>query len=621
MTHFYGWLHADAGRSTADLHARMSATKPGSRAVMDTAVAGLAAPAPHGASAREGHLGVVITGAPRWRDAECARIAAERGPAQALLVAFERFGHGLVEQLGGAFACVVVDAKQRRMFAAIDPLGIETFCYAAGASGIVFGRSVDAVAAHPDVDDSLDFQSIYDYLYFHAVPSPQTILQGVRKLEPGQSIVYENGRAQLQHHFRARFADRAARSENEYATELRARLEQAVREHAAAEHCGAFLSGGIDSSTVAGLLATSSSQPARTFTIGFAAEGYDEVHYARTTAKQFKLQAEEYYLTPEDVAAGIPLIAAQYDEPFGNSSAVPVYFCARLARERGIKRMLAGDGGDELFGGNSRYAKMNVFEWYQRAPAFARSLARAAFANGDVERGPWPLRKARSYVQQAMVPLPDRLQSYNYFSRTDPAEILHPEMLARVDLTRPLAQLRSTYAGAGDTDAINKMLFLDWKFTLADNDLRKVGGMCELAGVEVRYPWLDDRVLDLSMALPANWKVRGQQLRWFVKRALTGFLPDEVIHKPKHGFGLPFGVWMATHPTLRQLAGDSLSTLRRRGLVRADYIDELQRRHRDEHAHYYGEFIWVLMMLEQWLAHRDARIASAHGQVRAASAQ
>jgi asparagine synthase (glutamine-hydrolysing) len=620
LTTFYGWLHRDAGRPSADLHARM-ARKPGCRTVLDSPAAALGAHLPASATLVDGELGVAIAGSPRWRNAELARTAAERGHAQALRVAHERFGTALLEHLGGTFAFVIVAGAERRVFAAIDPLGVETFCFAVTPRGLVFGRSVDVVTAHADVDDVLDLQSVYDYLYFHAVPSPQTIAHGVRKLEPGQYLEYEPGRERLQHYFKARFAKRAALSEQDAAAELRSLLDQAVRDDSLADACGAFLSGGIDSSTVAGMLAKSSTQPARTFTIGFAAEGYDEVHYARTTAQQFALHAEEYYLTPEDVATGIPLIAAQYDEPFGNSSAVPVYFCARLARERGMRRMLAGDGGDELFGGNSRYAKMNVFEWYQRAPASVRAMARAAFAHGDAERGLWPLRKARSYVQQAMVPLPDRLQSYNYFSRTAPAEILHPELLAHVDLARPIAQLRDTYAAAGDTDAVNKMLFLDWKFTLADNDLRKVGGMCELAGVEVRYPWLDDRVLEFSMRLPANWKVRGQQLRWFVKRALTGFLPDEVIHKPKHGFGLPFGVWMATHPQLRQLAGDSLSSVRRRGLVRPEYIDELQRRHRDEHAHYYGEFIWVLMMLEQWLANRDARRTAAPSVLRAASAQ
>jgi asparagine synthase (glutamine-hydrolysing) len=200
------------------------------------------------------------------------------------------------------------------------------------------------------------------------------------------------------------------------------------------------------------------------------------------------------------------------------------------------------------------------------------------------------------------VPLPDRLQSYNYFSRFAPQSILHPQLLAAVNLARPLEQLRSTWQAAGDADTVDRMLFLDWKFTLADNDLRKVGRMCELAGMSVRYPWLDDRVVALSMRLPGSWKVRGRELRWFVKRALRGFLPEEVIHKPKHGFGLPFGVWMRTHDRLRQLAGDSLASLRRRDLVRPDYIDELQRLHREEHAPYFGEFIWVLMMLEQWLA-------------------
>jgi asparagine synthase (glutamine-hydrolysing) len=621
MNSFLGWLHVDATRPNADLHAQMAATTSAEwRVLLDSPPAGVSVALPLGDALASGDIAVLVCGAPRWRDAELAGLARERGQAAALRAAYERAGERLVEVMGGAFALAIVDRAQRRVLAAVDPLGIEPLCYAQTEHGLVFGRSVSLVAAHPHVDAALDLQSIYDYLYFHAVPSPQTIVRGVRKLEPGQLLDQRDGRLTLTTYWQPEFAARAPATEQACAAELRALLEQAVREQAStAERTGAFLSG-VDSSTVAGMLARAGQKPARTFTIGFAADGYDEVSYARTSARHFGTQAEEYYLSAEDVAAAIPKIAAHYDEPFGNSSAVPVYCCARLARERGVSRMLAGDGGDELFGGNSRYAKMNVFEWYQRAPSPLRALARVAFSRGDSERGLWPLRKARSYVQQAMVPMPDRLQSYNHFSRSLAADILHPELLANIDLGRPLAQLRATYATPRDADVIDRMLFLDWKFTLADNDLRKVGGMCELAGVEVRYPWLDDRLVDFSTRLPARWKVRGQQLRWFVKRALTGFLPDEVIHKPKHGFGLPFGVWMATHPGLKELAGDSLASLRRRALLRADYIDELQRRHREEHAHYYGEFIWVLVMLEQWLTQREARAAAMPRQLRAVGA-
>jgi asparagine synthase (glutamine-hydrolysing) len=216
-------------------------------------------------------------------------------------------------------------------------------------------------------------------------------------------------------------------------------------------------------------------------------------------------------------------------------------------------------------------------------------------------------RKLKSYVDQANVPLPDRLQTYNYLARESSEALLHPELAARVDAQLPLIEQRAVFAEPRAHDKVDRMLYLDWKYTLADNDLRKVMGGCSLAEIAVRFPWLDERIVDLSLRIPAAAKVRGSKLRYFVKRALAGFLPREVIHKPKHGFGLPFGVWMREDRALQRLVALSMDSLKERRLVRADYIERLMRRHREEHAAYYGEFLWVLMMLELWLDSRGVR--------------
>jgi asparagine synthase (glutamine-hydrolysing) len=621
MTNFHGWLHHDGIGPAESLPARRGGSAR-SQILLDLAPFGLACDGPAAAARADDGLASFISGAPNWRDGDLAAIAAREGHAAALHAGWGRVGSKVLQQLGGSFALAVFDRPRRRVALAIDRFGIETLCYSVTPIGLVFGRSVDLVAAYPEVDTAIDPQSIYDYLYFHAIPSPQTIYAGVRKLEPGQCLEFADRQMHITNYWQFEFAANCPESEGDLAAELLARLEDSVRRLRGPSRTGAFLSGGIDSSTIAGLLTRIDAAPVPTFTIGFTAEGYDEVSYAHITSRHFKTQQHEYYLTPEDVVSAVPRIAAHYDEPFGNSSAVPAFYCARLAREHGAVRMLAGDGGDELFGGNSRYAKQNVFEWYYRCPQWLRShlLEPALLAKGD-DQGWLPLRKVRSYVRQAKVPLPDRLQSYNYFSRTPAREILHPDLLRSVALKRPIEQLRAVYERAPGGNAVDRMLFLDWKFTLADNDLRKVSQMCELAGVEVRYPWLDEQVVDLSIRLPGNWKVRGRQLRWFVKRALSDLLPPEVIHKPKHGFGLPFGVWMRTHAQLKQLAHDSLATLRRRDLVRPDYLDELEKRHRDEHAPYFGEFIWVLMMLEQWLENRDAQSAAVEPRRRAARDQ
>src|SRR5690606_12461662 len=203
--------------------------------------------------------------------------------------------------------------------------------------------------------------------------------------------------------------------------------EQAVaRETDDVRPTGAFLSGGTDSSTVSGMLGKVSGKPAETFSIGFDAQGFDELDYARITSRHFGTNPHEYYVTADDVVEAMPLIAAAYDEPFGNASAAPTYFCARMAREHGIEVVLAGDGGDEFFGGNERYAKQGVFEHYGRVPGIFRKLMEPVLMNFPLGESIMPVRKARSYIQQARVPLPDRMETYNFLHRSPLAEIFEP---------------------------------------------------------------------------------------------------------------------------------------------------------------------------------------------------
>jgi asparagine synthase (glutamine-hydrolysing) len=554
-----------------------------------------------------GTLNGAISGAPVWHDAEFASLAATQGHASALLAAYARFGAELPQHLGGSFALAVVDAGRRRCLLAVDRIGIEPLCYAVTPHGVIFGSTVDAVAAHPAVGRKLDRQALYDYLYFHAVPSPRTIFVGVSKLAPAERVLFENGTARTSRYWQFEFASEwTSASETELRAQFLQSLQAATDDAQAGARTGCFLSGGIDSSTVAGMLARRSPGNAHSFTISFPVSDYDEMKYAQSTIERFGLRSHVHSITPQEVADAVPQIAGAYDEPFGNSSAVPAYYCAKQARSEGFDRLLAGDGGDELFGGNVRYVTQYLFELYWRLPEGLRKSAIEPLLLGTFGSSQFlPIRKLRRYVEQAKVPLPDRLQTYNYFSLQRPERILDPALLADINREDPLEQLRSVYHAAPAHSALDRMLFLDWKFTLADNDLRKVSRTCALAGVEVRYPWLDDRVVELSTRIPPSLKVRRRTLRYFAKRALTGFLPDEVIHKPKHGFGLPFGVWLKDVPALREVALDSLQALKKRGIVQPAYIDELIHRHQHEHAHYYGEFIWVLMVLELWLRSRS----------------
>ena len=555
---------------------------------------------------RSGSLVIAFVGRPRWDEPEFAAIAQAQGSGAALAEAYRRHGHGCLRKLRGSFSIAVTDEASRETLLAIDRMGIGTLCYASVAGALVFGSTAEAVAAHPAASRRLSSQGIFNYLYHHVVPSPGTIYEGIRKLAPGECLVFRDGALERRFYWSLQYADRATESFASLKDRFRTILDEAARRAIHGEkHIGAFLSGGTDSSTVVGLLTRLHGVPAYTYSIGFAAEGFDEMEYARITSRHFGTEAHEYYVKPEDVLEAMPIIARSYDEPFGNDSAVPTYFCARTAALDGVRVMLAGDGGDEIFGGNARYAKQKLFEWYGVLPAMLRHKA----IEPVLLRAPGigriaPLRKARSYVEQAIVPLPDRLESYNFLHRSPLAEVFEPAFLRQIDPLEPVSQLREVYERTASSAAVDRMMHVDLKFTLADNDLRKVSRMCEAAGVEVRYPLLDDDLVTFSGELTADMKVRGLRLRHFFKEALKDFLPAETIAKRKHGFGMPTGLWLKSHPPLRALAHDRLRSFEQRGILRPSYIRDLVRQHDSSHATYFGIMLWVIVMLEQWLAAR-----------------
>jgi asparagine synthase (glutamine-hydrolysing) len=555
---------------------------------------------------QQGELLVSLFGEIRWESEELARIAGDLGSAAAASRAYQTHGADCVLHMHGPFALAVFDGTHQKGLLAIDRMGIRSLSFAPTRGGIVFGSTAAVVAAHPAIGRRLCMQGIYNYLYCENVPAPGSIYEGVTKLLPGQRLVLNGTDIRTDFYWRLNYRDSAELPEPALRAEFRRLLRECVSRTATGDAVGTFLSGGTDSSTVTGLLTELRGQPVDTYSIGFEAEGFDEMDYARITSRHFQSRAHEYYVTPRDVSDTIPLIAAACDEPFGNASAVPTYCCARMARADGKTLLLAGDGGDELFGGNERYAKQKLFEWYQLAPSTLRdSLIEPLLLGPSWVQSVPLLRKASSYVQQARIPLPDRLETYNFLERELLTDIFEPDFLKAVDPEQPRNIAREVYKRADSRSPVSRIMHLDLKETLADNDLRKVNGMCELAGIEVRYPMLDDDLVAFSGCLSPAQRVKGLQLRYFFKKALKDFLAPETIAKAKHGFGLPFGLWMQRDATLRQIAVDNLGSFKRRGYVRPDYVDRLLDLHGSAHASYFGVMIWIIMMLEQWLRAHD----------------
>ncbi len=481
---------------------------------------------------------------------------------------------------------------------AVDRFSTQTLCYRVDGQEIEFAERADQLAGR---NAELDPQALFDYLYFHVIPSPRTVFSGVQRLPAGRYASFQQGRLTVASFVTPSFSSPARPKFAELREEFLQLLRVAVQRQLDGTKPACFLSGGTDSSTVAGMIAAVCKEKPSTYSIGFEAEGYDEMEYARLAARHFGAEHHEYYFTADDLVTSIGDVAASYDQPFGNSSALPAYYCAQHARQDGVARILAGDGGDELFGGNSRYATQEVFGWYQHVPtALRRGLLEPIFSNSLVGAIPL-LKKGTGYIRQANTPLPERLQAFNLVRRLGYQNVLQPGFLAQIDASRVSQEQSSVWAEARSEHEIDRHLAYDWRYTLAESDLPKVRGTTSLAGLDVGFPMLDDDLLAFSMRLPPQYKLNRLRLRWFFKEALRGFLPEEVITKKKQGFGLPFGVWMMRHAGLNKLASDSVRSFATRGIVRPDFVEQLLSTHLPSHPHYYGTMVWILMMAEQWM--------------------
>jgi asparagine synthase (glutamine-hydrolysing) len=537
----------------------------------------------------------LFLGCPAFLTDELARSLKETGPEEAWRLAFARYGTKAPLEAHGSFA-VAFSPRPGTIFLAVDRFARSTLCYRLADGKLHYGERADQISS-PDA--ALDVQAMLDYFHFHVIPAPRTIFTHVFRLPAGHYALFEGGKLTVAPYWIPEFKEESSPSFPALREEFLHLVKQAVNAQLQGGKVGCYLSGGTDSSTVAGMVREVTGEGASSYSIGFEAEGYDEMEYARLASRHFGTRHHEYYVTPDDLVRGIPLVAAQYDQPFGNSSALPGYYCAKFAREDGMESMLAGDGGDELFGGNSRYAKQKVFDWYQHIPAFLRRGLLEPLS--PALAGLPLLSKINSYVEQAKVPMPQRLFMYGLLDRLGAENIFSPALFAHFNPQAQEKQEQDVWNMAGNSSQVNHMLAFDWRYTLADNDLPKVCGTATLAGIRVGFPLMDERIQDFSLKLPSRYKVKGMQLRWFFKEALRGFLPDAIITKKKHGFGLPFGVWATKNAGLKRLAEESVRGLADRGVVRHEFLDTLLAEHLPAHPGYYGEMVWIMMMMEQWM--------------------
>jgi len=526
----------------------------------------------------------------------------------ALLAALYRErGTEFIPRLRGAFAIAIWDKRSNSLVLAVDRFRMKPLCYAVRSQDLIFASQPRALFASSRIQRSVDRKSIVQYLNFAAVPAPNTAYEGVKKLSQGTYLLWEKGQAKITCYWKMKYPEDSRGPTSRLADELLAHMEESVRLTAGdipSQKLGCFLSGGTDSSSITGLLTQIRNGPVQTFSVGFSEGRFNELDYAQIAARYFGSNHVQAVLGPAEVLQSIPKIVSAYDEPFGNASALPTFHCQTLAREHGIEVMLAGDGGDELFGGNERYSTDQIYQLYQRIPSFLRSslIEPLAFSFPNSLK---VISKIQRYIRRANTGHPERYCEWLLLQYFAPGEVLGPGMLQRNGDSDLLAVPRALYEAAPAHSVLNRLLYVDAQMTLGDNDLPKVVRTGEMAGMSVRFPYLDHRLAEFSGRLPVNLKLRGFEKRYLFKRATRRLLPREVLQKKKHGFGLPIGVWLRSEPRMRRMAEEILLDSRtyQRGYFQRPFIEQLFRLMDEDDKTYFGDLLWLFVMLELWHRH------------------
>jgi asparagine synthase (glutamine-hydrolysing) len=525
---------------------------------------------------------------------------------------YQTEGTSFLRKLRGSFALALWDPHKRRLVLATDHFGTRPLYVWRGNDRLVFGTKISSLVDEGNVPRRIDPNSLYFYLNHSFIPAPVTIYQGVQRLEPGHCLIWENGRVSISQYWDMSYPEDTLLNEKSAADLLRSSVEESISyllhgESYGNSQQGAFLSGGTDSSTVVGLMSRITGERINSFSAGFDETPYNEIHFARIAAAHFNSRLHECFVRPKEALHALPAIVRAFDEPFGNSSALPTYFCVKAARDAGVKAMFAGDGGDELYGGNERYLTEKLFSLYHRIPAWIKKGL-------DIGAGSlpavYPWRKLKNYVRKANLPHAERFFAYQLYYRHHAREFFTDEFCAGLNLDFPLTVPQERFDRATGAHWLNRLLYVDLKLAISDNDLFKVNRMAESCGIQVRYPYLDKEVAAASARIPAKLKLKGWKKRYIFKKAFESLLPPEILKKKKHGFGLPTGEWLRHDSGFRDLARSLLLDGRslQRGYFKPQAMEELLQRHSGETSNYYGSHIWNFMMLEMWhRSHFDRR--------------
>ena len=529
-----------------------------------------------------------------------------RSDTEVVLQAYEAFGDACVERLRGMFAFALWDRQRRRLLLGRDRLGKKPLYYWHRHGLFLFASELKALLCHPAVARTVDWDALHHYLAFGYTPSTRSIFAEIAKLPPGHTAVLADGRLALTRYWAlpAGNAATAARIAPAEAPRLvRHELREAVRLRLESDvPLGVFLSGGIDSSAVVASMREVTGQRISTFTVGFGASAasYDELPYARMVARRFETEHHEEILEPV-VADLLPTIVHHFDEPFADSSAIPTFVVAQ-ATARHVKVVLSGIGGDETFAGYPRYLGLRLSQLYTALPRPLRMLPAAAARRlvRESEASPSWGSRIRRFLDASDQPLPDRYLGWTrFFSDADLERLATPALRQRWRGRVDDAQRRA-FAGLGHDDPVDGAFRIDLSAYLPDDLLVMADRMSMAHSLELRAPFCDHHVVELSHRVAPAAKLPRLRLKGLLKAAFADVLPREILSRRKQGFMIPLARWLRTD--LRSLMDDLLSPdrVKARGLFEAPAVDALRREHlvgRRSHA----DRLWTLMMAELWM--------------------
>jgi asparagine synthase (glutamine-hydrolysing) len=520
--------------------------------------------------------------------------------AEVVIHAYEEYGDQCVDHFNGMFAFALWDAPRRRLLLARDRLGIKPLYYWASKDQLVFGSELKAVMTCADVPRQIDPIALDQFLTLEYIPSPRTIYQGVNKLPPGHRLIFQDGRARLEPYWDISFGNGPIREECCRET-LWGLLQDAVRLQMVSDvPLGAFLSGGIDSSTVVALMHEVTQDSLQTFSIGFGDVTYNELPYARTVATRFGTQHHEKILEP-DLADLAERLVRHLDEPLGDFSILPTYLVSELARES-VKVVLTGDGGDELFGGYDTYVAQQWDGRYRRLPAMLRTWALPALMR---RVPPQPakkglINKAKRFVEgSALPPSLQHVRWMIFLNDADKEMLYTPSLQEALDGHSTTSLFESYLQRVAHADPLAQQQYVDVKTYLADNILTKVDRMSMATSLEVRVPLLDHRIVEYALNLPPHLKLRRGRTKQILRQTMESRLPGSVLKKPKQGFSMPMKHWLRS--SLRPLMLDLLSeeTLHCQGYFDPSTVTCWMREHLDGRADH-SHRLWALIVFELW---------------------